>query len=56
METDLILALALAGVTLGIVEGIKPGPLLTWLSRRHFQAVLELVLGRQQHQYLQTVH
>ena len=25
METDLILALALAGITLGIIEGIKPG-------------------------------
>jgi threonine/homoserine/homoserine lactone efflux protein len=29
METDLVLGLAIAGVTLGIVEGIKPGPLLT---------------------------
>ena len=33
METDLILALALAGVTLGIVEGIKPGPLLTMVIK-----------------------
>ena len=29
METDLVLGLALAGITLGIVEGVKPGPLLT---------------------------
>ena len=29
MEIDLVLGLAIAGVTLGIVEGIKPGPLLT---------------------------
>ena len=29
METDLVLGLAIAGITLGIVEGIKPGPLLT---------------------------
>ena len=29
METDLVLGLAIVGVTLGIVEGIKPGPLLT---------------------------
>ena len=33
METDLILALTLAGVTLGIVEGIKPGPLLTMVIK-----------------------
>ena len=29
METDLVLGLALAGITLGIVEGVNPGPLLT---------------------------
>lgn len=29
METDLVLGLAIAGITLGIVEGLKPGPLLT---------------------------
>ena len=29
MEADLVIGLALAGVTLGIVEGVKPGPLLT---------------------------
>lgn len=29
METDLVLSLTLAGITLGIVEGVKPGPLLT---------------------------
>ena len=29
METDLVHGLAIAGITLGIVEGIKPGPLLT---------------------------
>ena len=33
METDLILGLAIAGATLGIVEGIKPGPLLTMVIR-----------------------
>ena len=33
METDLILGLAIAGTTLGIVEGIKPGPLLTMVIR-----------------------
>ena len=33
METDLILSLAIAGATLGIVEGIKPGPLLTMVIR-----------------------
>ena len=33
METDLILGLALAGATLGIIEGIKPGPLLTMVIR-----------------------
>ena len=29
METDLVLGLAIAGIMLGVVEGIKPGPLLT---------------------------
>ena len=29
MEADLVVGLALAGITLGIVEGVKPGPLLT---------------------------
>jgi threonine/homoserine/homoserine lactone efflux protein len=29
METDLVFSLAIAGITLGIIEGIKPGPLLT---------------------------
>jgi threonine/homoserine/homoserine lactone efflux protein len=29
MEADLVIGLALAGITLGIVEGVKPGPLLT---------------------------
>jgi len=33
METDLILGLAIAGATLGLVEGIKPGPLLTMVIR-----------------------
>lgn len=33
METDLILGLAAAGATLGIVEGVKPGPLLTMVIR-----------------------
>jgi threonine/homoserine/homoserine lactone efflux protein len=29
METDLVFSLAIAGITLGVIEGIKPGPLLT---------------------------
>ena len=29
MELDLVLGLAIAGITLGVVEGVKPGPLLT---------------------------
>lgn len=33
MEIDLILALTLAGITLGLVEGIKPGPLLTMVIK-----------------------
>ena len=33
LETDLILGLAIAGATLGLVEGIKPGPLLTMVIR-----------------------
>ena len=36
METDLVLGLAIAGVTLGIVEGIKPGPLLTTVIKETF--------------------
>ena len=33
MEVDLILGLASAGLVLGVVEGIKPGPLLTMVIR-----------------------
>tara|TARA_B100000029_G_scaffold326582_2_gene319042 strand:- start:43 stop:678 length:636 start_codon:yes stop_codon:yes gene_type:complete len=33
VETDLILGLAAAGATLGVVEGVKPGPLLTMVIR-----------------------
>ena len=33
VETDLILSVAIACATLGIVEGIKPGPLLTMVIR-----------------------
>jgi len=33
MEIDLILGLTLAGATLGLVEGIKPGPLLTMVIK-----------------------
>ena len=33
MEIEPILTLALAGATLGVVEGIKPGPLLTMVFR-----------------------
>ena len=33
MQLDLILGLAVAGATLGVVEGIKPGPLLTMVIR-----------------------
>ena len=33
MDIDLILSLALAGALLGVVEGIKPGPLLTMVIR-----------------------
>ncbi len=33
METDLIVGLAAAGATLGFVEGVKPGPLLTMVIR-----------------------
>ena len=33
METDLIASLAAAGIALGIIEGIKPGPLLTMVIR-----------------------
>ena len=33
LQLDLILGLTFAGATLGIVEGIKPGPLLTMVIR-----------------------
>ena len=33
MDTELIAQLAGAGVALGIIEGIKPGPLLTMVIR-----------------------
>ena len=33
MQTDLIMALAAAGVALGLFEGIRPGPLLTMVIR-----------------------
>jgi len=33
MQPDLILGMATAGVLLGVVEGIKPGPLLTMVVR-----------------------
>ena len=33
MDFDLIASLALAGVILGVVEGVKPGPLLTMVIR-----------------------
>lgn len=33
MEVDLVLALAAAGTMLGVVEGLKPGPLLTMVVR-----------------------
>ena len=33
MDTELILAYALAGLTLAVIEGIKPGPLLTMVVR-----------------------
>ena len=33
METNLILASAFAGCLLAIIEGIKPGPLLTMVIR-----------------------
>ena len=33
MQIDLILALAAAGITLGVIEGIRPGPLLTMVIR-----------------------
>ena len=40
VETDLILSLAIAGATLGIVEGIKPGPLLTMVIRETLSGVI----------------
>ena len=33
METELILGLSVAGMALGVIEGIKPGPLLTMVIR-----------------------
>jgi threonine/homoserine/homoserine lactone efflux protein len=33
MEVGLVLSLALAGILLGVVEGLKPGPLLTMVIR-----------------------
>ena len=33
MQADLILGLAFAGIALGVIEGIKPGPLLTMVIR-----------------------
>ena len=33
MEVDLVLALAAAGTMLGVVEGLKPGPLMTMVVR-----------------------
>jgi threonine/homoserine/homoserine lactone efflux protein len=33
MEVNLVLGLAAAGTTLGVVEGLKPGPLLTMVIR-----------------------
>lgn len=33
MEFDLILALSVAGIMLGVIEGIKPGPLLTMVIK-----------------------
>ena len=38
METDLVLGLTLAGLTLGIVEGVKPGPLLTTVIKETLTA------------------
>ncbi len=33
MQTDLVIALAAAGIALGLFEGIRPGPLLTMVIR-----------------------
>ena len=33
MNTDIVISLALAGASLGAIEGIKPGPLLTMVIR-----------------------
>ena len=33
MDTEIIAQLAGAGIALGIIEGIKPGPLLTMVIR-----------------------
>ena len=34
MDIEIILAYSLAGLTLAVIEGIKPGPLLTMVVRR----------------------
>ena len=33
MNTDIVISLAFAGASLGVIEGIKPGPLLTMVIR-----------------------
>ena len=33
MDVGLVLSLSVAGVALGVIEGIKPGPLLTMVIR-----------------------
>ena len=33
MDLSLILSLAVAGLALGVVEGVKPGPLLTMVIK-----------------------
>ena len=33
MQTDLILQLTVAGIALGLFEGVRPGPLLTMVIR-----------------------
>ena len=45
VETNLILSLAIAGATLGIVEGIKPGPLLTMVIREPLSGGIRAGLG-----------
>ena len=46
METDLIASLAAAGIALGIIEGIKPGPLLTMVIRESLSKGLKAVCGQ----------